>query len=71
MLHWPQFSVLIEAFPGDSSGLSCPAPGFVEDHFLRIVKDALSEQGLFVTNLVSRSPSIKEMVISRIKSVRK
>lgn len=52
-----------------SSGLSCPAPGFVEDHFLRIVKDALSEQGLFVTNLVSRSPSIKEMVISRIKSV--
>uniref|UniRef100_A0A7C9A2R3 Methyltransferase type 11 domain-containing protein n=1 Tax=Opuntia streptacantha TaxID=393608 RepID=A0A7C9A2R3_OPUST len=52
-----------------SSGLSCPAPDFVEDHFLTTVKDVLSEQGLFVTNLVSRSSSIKEKVISRIKSV--
>lgn len=52
-----------------SSGLSCPAPDFVEDRFLATVKDVLSEQGLFITNLVSRSPSIKEMVVSRMKSV--
>lgn len=52
-----------------SSGLSCPAADFVEDSFFATVKDVLSEQGLFIINLVSRSPSIKEMVISRMRTV--
>lgn len=52
-----------------SSGLSCPAADFVEDSFFATVKDVLSEQGLFIINLVSRSSSIKEGVVSRISTV--
>ncbi|KAI3440829.1 Methyltransf_11 domain-containing protein [Psidium guajava] len=52
-----------------SSGLSCPAADFVEEPFLRDAKSSISKQGLFVVNLVSRSTKIKEMVISRLKTV--
>ncbi|GMH28276.1 hypothetical protein Nepgr_030119 [Nepenthes gracilis] len=52
-----------------SSGLTCPAVDFVEDSFLSTVKDAISQQGLFVINLVSRSPSMKNIVLSRMKLV--
>ncbi|XP_058180960.1 uncharacterized protein LOC131299431 isoform X2 [Rhododendron vialii] len=50
-----------------SSGLTCPASDFVEESFLCAVKNSLSEQGLFVINLVSRSSAIREMVVSRMK----
>ncbi|EEF44186.1 S-adenosylmethionine-dependent methyltransferase, putative [Ricinus communis] len=52
-----------------SSGMTCPAADFVEESFLLTVKDSLSEKGLFVVNLVSRSSAIKDMVISRMKTV--
>ncbi|KAL5702798.1 hypothetical protein ACHQM5_027966 [Ranunculus cassubicifolius] len=52
-----------------SSGLSCPHPDFVEESFLVSVKESLSEKGLFVINLVTRSPAITESVVSRIKTV--
>ncbi|GFY81622.1 S-adenosyl-L-methionine-dependent methyltransferases superfamily protein [Actinidia rufa] len=52
-----------------SSGLTCPASDFVEESFLSTVKNSLSEQGLFVINLVSRSSTIREMVVSRMKMV--
>nr|QTZ19574.1 methyltransferase 13 [Bixa orellana] len=52
-----------------SSGMICPAPDFVEESFLLTVKGALSVQGLFVINLVSRSSAIKDMVVSRMKMV--
>ncbi|KAK6255220.1 hypothetical protein SCA6_016525 [Theobroma cacao] len=52
-----------------SSGMTCPAADFVEESFLRTVKDTLSEQGLFVINLVSRSSAIKDKVVSRMKEV--
>ncbi|KAK6914318.1 Methyltransferase type 11 [Dillenia turbinata] len=52
-----------------SSGMTCPAQDFVEVSFLLDVRQSLSEQGLFVVNLVSRSSAIKEMVVSRMKSV--
>lgn len=52
-----------------SSGLTCPASDFVEESFLKTGKDSLSENGLFVINLVSRSVAIKEMVVSRMKDV--
>lgn len=55
--------------PDSSSGMTCPAANFVEESFLLTVKDALSEQGLFIVNLVSRSQAIKDMVISRMKTV--
>ncbi|XP_022761871.1 methyltransferase-like protein 13 isoform X1 [Durio zibethinus] len=55
--------------PDSSSGMTCPAADFVEESFLRNVKDTLSEQGLFVINLVSRSPAIKDVVVSRMKEV--
>ncbi|KDP39345.1 hypothetical protein JCGZ_01102 [Jatropha curcas] len=52
-----------------SSGMTCPAADFVEESFLLTVKDSLSQHGLFVVNLVSRSSAIKDMVISRMKTV--
>ncbi|KAA8548383.1 hypothetical protein F0562_000067 [Nyssa sinensis] len=52
-----------------SSGMTCPAADFVEESFLLTVKNSLSEQGLFIINLVSRSPAIKESVVSRMKVV--
>lgn len=62
--------IIIDVDSSDSSsGLSCPAKDFVEDSFFTMVKDVLSEQGLFIVNLVSRSPSIKNSIISRIKMV--
>ncbi|KAG5254300.1 methyltransferase protein [Salix suchowensis] len=53
----------------NSSGMACPAADFVEESFLLTVKDTLSEQGLFIVNLVSRSPAVKDMIISRMKAV--
>jgi spermidine synthase len=52
-----------------SSGLSCPPENFVEDPFLQKAKELLSEGGLFIINLVSRSSSVREMVVSRLKVV--
>ncbi|KAI3518520.1 hypothetical protein L1887_07325 [Cichorium endivia] len=53
--------------PDSSSGMTCPAVNFVEETFLSTVKNSLSKEGLFVINLVSRSPAVKEMVVSRMK----
>lgn len=52
-----------------SSGMTCPAADFVEESFLLTVKDSLCEQGLFIINLVARSPAMKNLVISRMKAV--
>ncbi|XP_021894267.1 methyltransferase-like protein 13 [Carica papaya] len=52
-----------------SSGMTCPASDFVEESFLLSAKRALHKHGLFVVNLVSRSPSVKDMVVSRMKKV--
>ncbi|XP_040944376.1 eEF1A lysine and N-terminal methyltransferase isoform X3 [Gossypium hirsutum] len=62
--------IIVDVDSSDSSsGLRCPAADFVEESFLQNVKDTLSEQGLFVINLVSRSPAIKDAVVSRMKEV--
>ncbi|KAL6580735.1 hypothetical protein OROMI_006658 [Orobanche minor] len=50
-----------------SSGLTCPAADFVEESFLLAVKYSLSEQGLFIINLVSRSSTVKGAIYSRLK----
>ncbi|KAL1323314.1 hypothetical protein HN51_033651 [Arachis hypogaea] len=52
-----------------SSAMACPAPDFVEESFLETVRDKLSDQGLFVVNLVSRSQTIKDMVRLKMKKV--
>ncbi|XP_073030491.1 uncharacterized protein [Primulina eburnea] len=52
-----------------SSGLTCPAADFVEESFLLTAKNSLSEQGLFIVNLVSRSSAVKVPVYSRLKKV--
>ena len=49
--------------------MTCPAPDFLDEAFLKIVKVKLSEQGLFVVNLVSRSQAIKDLVLVRMKEV--
>ncbi|XP_042515863.1 eEF1A lysine and N-terminal methyltransferase isoform X2 [Macadamia integrifolia] len=62
--------LIIDADSSDpSSGITCPPADFVEESFLFSVKESLSEGGLFVINLVLRSPSIRETVVSRMKVV--
>nr|DAD23992.1 TPA_asm: hypothetical protein HUJ06_025455 [Nelumbo nucifera] len=62
--------LVVDADSSDSSsGITCPPADFVEESFLLSVKESLSEGGLFVINLVSRSPTIREMVVSRMKVV--
>ncbi|CAN8285349.1 unnamed protein product [Cochlearia groenlandica] len=62
--------LIIDVDSADSSGgLTCPASEFIEETFLVSVKQALPKHCLFVVNLVSRSQSVKEMVVSRIKKV--
>nr|KYP67778.1 Methyltransferase-like protein 13 [Cajanus cajan] len=62
--------VIVDVDSSDpSSGLACPAPDFLEESFLETVKDKLSEEGLFVVNLVSRSQAIKDLSLSRMKKV--
>ncbi|XP_045821203.1 eEF1A lysine and N-terminal methyltransferase [Trifolium pratense] len=62
--------IIIDVDSSDSSsGLACPALDFLDESFLETVKDKLSEQGLFVVNLVSRSQAIKDMVLLRMKKV--
>ncbi|XP_042059223.1 eEF1A lysine and N-terminal methyltransferase-like [Salvia splendens] len=52
-----------------SSGLTCPEADFVEEYFLLAAKESLSEQGLFIINLVSRSSTMKDAVYTRLKKV--
>ncbi|XP_057783661.1 uncharacterized protein LOC131001316 [Salvia miltiorrhiza] len=52
-----------------SSGLTCPEADFVEESFMLAAKESLSEQGLFIINLVSRSSTVKDAVYSRLKKV--
>lgn len=62
--------LILDVDSADSSGgLTCPASEFVEETFLLSVKRALPQHGLFVVNLVSRSQSVKDMVVSRMKKV--
>ncbi|KAF3323675.1 methyltransferase-like protein 13 isoform X1 [Carex littledalei] len=62
--------LVIDADSSDlSSGLTCPHPNFVEEVFLKSAKEFLSQGGLFVTNLVSRSAAVRETVISHMKEV--
>ncbi|KFK31188.1 hypothetical protein AALP_AA6G079900 [Arabis alpina] len=62
--------LIIDVDSADSSGgLTCPASEFIEETFLLSVKRALPQHGLFVVNLVSRSQSVKEMVVTRMKKV--
>ena len=50
--------------------MTCPAPDFVDESYLETVKDKLSDQGLFVVNLVSRSQAIKDLVLLKMKKVK-
>ncbi|ONK77227.1 uncharacterized protein A4U43_C02F4390 [Asparagus officinalis] len=62
--------LIVDADSSDlSAGLTCPPADFVEESFLVSVRKFLAEGGLFVINLVSRSSSIREMVVSRMTVV--
>ncbi|EYU45720.1 hypothetical protein MIMGU_mgv1a018471mg [Erythranthe guttata] len=52
-----------------SSGLISPEADFVEESFFLAVKDSLSDKGLFIFKLVSKFPSVKGAVYSKLKRV--
>ncbi|KAL7098958.1 hypothetical protein ACP275_09G051800 [Erythranthe tilingii] len=55
--------------PNLSSALICPAADFVEESFLQNAKNSLSEEGLFIIRLASRSPAATTAVYSTLKKV--
>ncbi|XP_028759564.1 eEF1A lysine and N-terminal methyltransferase [Neltuma alba] len=62
--------IVIDVDSSDPSfGMTCPAPDFLDDSFLKTAKAKLSEEGLFVVNMVSRSQAIKDLVLVRMKEV--
>ncbi|KAL5053842.1 hypothetical protein RYX36_034524 [Vicia faba] len=62
--------IIVDADSSDSSsGLACPAPEFLDEFFLDTAKDKLSDQGLFVVNLVSRSQAIKDTALKKMEKV--
>ncbi|KAI9075741.1 hypothetical protein K1719_042227 [Acacia pycnantha] len=62
--------IVIDVDSSDPSlGMTCPAPDFLDESFLKTAKAKLSEQGLFVVNLVSRSQAIKDRVLVRMEEV--
>ncbi|XP_078434814.1 S-adenosyl-L-methionine-dependent methyltransferases superfamily protein isoform X2 [Wolffia australiana] len=66
----PMSIVIIDADASDvSSGLTCPPPDFLEKPFLISVRDFIGDRGLFIVNLVSRSKPIRQIIVSRLKSV--
>jgi spermidine synthase len=52
-----------------SSGMSCPPEVFVSVEFLEGAKKILSNDGMFVLNLVCRNKPLFEKVISTLKQV--
>ncbi|KAK9933105.1 hypothetical protein M0R45_020314 [Rubus argutus] len=61
--------VIVDVDSADScSGMTYPAADFVDESFLQALKDALSEKGLFIINLVSRSRDIKDSVYFKDES---
>eukprot|EP01018_Ginkgo_biloba_P035512 Gb_15125 [translate_table: standard] len=62
--------LIVDADSNDlSTGLTCPHFNFVEESFLETAKESLVAGGILILNLVSRSTSVHEMVISRMEAV--
>ncbi|CAN6462770.1 unnamed protein product [Victoria cruziana] len=61
--------LIIDADSADlSTGLTCPPANFVEESFVATVKEALND-GLFIINMVTRSPSMREKIVMRVQKV--
>ena len=52
-----------------SLGMSCPPKQFVEDSVLQMVAKCLSNDGLFILNLVIRNKALRQGVIDGLKNV--
>ncbi|EHB17542.1 Methyltransferase-like protein 13 [Heterocephalus glaber] len=50
-------------------GMSCPPPGFVDRPFLQKVKSILTQEGVFILNLVCRDLGLKDSVLAGLKAV--
>ena len=51
-------------------GMSCPPKPFVDPDFVKFMRDRrLTEQGIFVLNLVCRDPELRSAVIADVKNV--
>ncbi|XP_058793465.1 eEF1A lysine and N-terminal methyltransferase homolog isoform X2 [Phymastichus coffea] len=54
-----------------SVGMSCPPKVFIEPAFLKTVETCLSDNGLFILNLVARNETLRNEVISDLKKIYK
>lgn len=52
-----------------SLGMSCPPKQFIEDSVLKTVAKSLSNDGLFILNLVIRNQALRQGVIDNLKNV--
>ena len=69
--HKDRFEVLILDVDSkdNSQGISCPPVIFLEEEILRQVYDNLDENGVFMINLVCRSPSLREETQKKVCSI--
>lgn len=60
-------AILFDVDSKDSSlGISCPPKQFIEEETLENVKNCLSENGIFVLNLVCRDDKLKTSIMERL-----
>ncbi|XP_004626861.1 methyltransferase-like protein 13 [Octodon degus] len=50
-------------------GMSCPPPAFVDQLFLHKVKSILTDEGVFILNLVCRDLGLKDSVLAGLRAV--
>lgn len=65
-------AILFDVDSKDTSvGMSCPPRQFVEPDFLKVVQNCLTDDGIFILNLVSRNEKLRDEVLSNLKKIYK
>ncbi|OXU27110.1 hypothetical protein TSAR_005725 [Trichomalopsis sarcophagae] len=65
-------TILFDVDSKDSSvGMSCPPKQFVEPDFLKTVDSCLSDEGLFILNLVARNKKLRDETVDDLKKIYK
>lgn len=61
-------SILFDVDSKDTSvGMSCPPKEFIEPELLEAVKNTLTEDGIFILNLVCRDDKLRKDVVENLK----
>lgn len=53
----------------ESSPMSCPPQGFVEEKFLNVIKRSLAKNGILVLNMVCKVSTLRNDILNRLLKV--